>query len=635
MKSSLLKTTASILALTIGLMGGPSAAMEGHSFDRMDYSQTVQKNHLRICSLDGGGIRGIIQITQLAILEEMTGKACYEIFDVFTGTSIGGIISGALSIGIPAKEILRLCMKCGPEIFKKGTSNHLNTLGWWNTQYDESFLENTLKELTENCAFKTGNSIKKRLIITGYDMGRKKCILADSNDPQYHLNTLAEILRMTSAAPTFFNPTKIKVLKEGSIDEHIECVDGGLYANNPTSEAIALLKKEYGSFGNGTGNVLVDVFSLGTGDTSSLHDITKYSDRSAITWTSAILDGLFISSSHIIHNTMLHSHAFDQNVLKLIPVDNTDGIFLNSYTRNQAVLHEVSTHAMDCTTPANSKALFEIGLNLVKASKMDDLCKTLGLDIVNGSDNSITTVTNELKVIDIKRTDKLYLLGVVNDFVLENDPKAQADFLTELMVDNPSDAHISVVDQFIDALKEVNAAHNQDKSIYSKVKANTVGLVISGNHETLAIKLDEIQFNLHNKKRENICRTLKALLPNFDSNTFHGDGLKQIVEAFCTQATPSYFMNNQQENATQAFTDLFRNKFLIAMNNNTYKQHLNSLIGEIIHYVSNLKSNGRATGIRNGIRYAVSSTVYSLEQRESTHTILIEKLKEFAAEINQ
>ena len=47
----------------------------------------------RVLSLDGGGIRGLIQIEVLCELERVTGKKITQLFDTIIGTSTGGIIA--------------------------------------------------------------------------------------------------------------------------------------------------------------------------------------------------------------------------------------------------------------------------------------------------------------------------------------------------------------------------------------------------------------------------------------------------------------------------------------------------------------------------------------------------------------
>ena len=54
----------------------------------------------RILFLDGGGMRGLIQIEILSQLEEQTGRKITELFDWIVGTSTGGIIALALVHGM-------------------------------------------------------------------------------------------------------------------------------------------------------------------------------------------------------------------------------------------------------------------------------------------------------------------------------------------------------------------------------------------------------------------------------------------------------------------------------------------------------------------------------------------------------
>lgn len=53
----------------------------------------------RMLFLDGGGIRGLIQIEVLRKLEQETGRKITELFDWIVGTSTGGIIALGLVYG--------------------------------------------------------------------------------------------------------------------------------------------------------------------------------------------------------------------------------------------------------------------------------------------------------------------------------------------------------------------------------------------------------------------------------------------------------------------------------------------------------------------------------------------------------
>lgn len=54
----------------------------------------------RILCLDGGGIRGLVQMCILQEIEHRTGKSVTKLFDWIVGTSTGGILALALTYGM-------------------------------------------------------------------------------------------------------------------------------------------------------------------------------------------------------------------------------------------------------------------------------------------------------------------------------------------------------------------------------------------------------------------------------------------------------------------------------------------------------------------------------------------------------
>ena len=70
-----------------------------------------ENKQIKILSIDGGGIRGIIPAKVLAELEqklkeEHSEKKLHEHFDLICGTSTGAILAIGIALGIPASKLL-------------------------------------------------------------------------------------------------------------------------------------------------------------------------------------------------------------------------------------------------------------------------------------------------------------------------------------------------------------------------------------------------------------------------------------------------------------------------------------------------------------------------------------------------
>lgn len=70
-------------------------------------------------ALSGGGYKGLFTAHVLTELEKQFGCPIAQKFDLIAGTSIGGIISLALALEIPAEEIEQMFLKKGKKDFQK------------------------------------------------------------------------------------------------------------------------------------------------------------------------------------------------------------------------------------------------------------------------------------------------------------------------------------------------------------------------------------------------------------------------------------------------------------------------------------------------------------------------------------
>ena len=108
---------------------------------------------VKILSIDGGGIRGVIPATVLVAIEERTGKRIAELFDLIAGTSTGGILALGLTLddgnGSPqhsADDLRGLYLDRGAEIFPPLRPAWARTMrGVFDERYPGAALEDVLK----------------------------------------------------------------------------------------------------------------------------------------------------------------------------------------------------------------------------------------------------------------------------------------------------------------------------------------------------------------------------------------------------------------------------------------------------------------------------------------------------------
>ena len=65
----------------------------------------LQKAGSRILCLDGGGMKGLIQVEVMAQMEAVTGRKITELFDWIIGTSIGGVLALSIVYGELLKHV--------------------------------------------------------------------------------------------------------------------------------------------------------------------------------------------------------------------------------------------------------------------------------------------------------------------------------------------------------------------------------------------------------------------------------------------------------------------------------------------------------------------------------------------------
>jgi uncharacterized protein len=222
---------------------------------------TATAKSIKVLSIDGGGIRGIIPAVILSELRNRLKADLHTVFDLIGGTSTGGII--ALGIGTACNDdapytpehLIELYVQNGPAIFKK------NLLTWLTQtirpKYSPIALEHILAEFFGEADFA---SALTPLLISSYDLQGQLPFFFKSHriasDPSYNW-PVAQIARATSAAPTFFPPLHLSRPQES---QNYALADGGVFVSNPSMAAYSESRSLYPNVTN------IVVVSVGTGD---------------------------------------------------------------------------------------------------------------------------------------------------------------------------------------------------------------------------------------------------------------------------------------------------------------------------------------------------------------------------------
>ncbi|WP_149274925.1 patatin-like phospholipase family protein [Pareuzebyella sediminis] len=265
------------------------------------------KKKIRILSLDGGGIRGIIPGIILSYLEDELKKktgnqnaTIGQYFDFMAGTSTGGILSlvylcpdrhGNFKYG--ARDALSMYIDLGNDIFDLSLQKQMQSLaGLIDEKYSESELENILAQFLQE--IKLSQALKPCLI-TSYDIRNRKSFFFTSADADSNVYDflMRDVARATSAAPTYFEAARIKSL----FGSPYALVDGGVFANNPSLCAYAEVR------GIDFGTVLNDpdkpnkpsakdmlMVSIGTGSVKRPYTYKEYKDAGVIKWIKPLID---------------------------------------------------------------------------------------------------------------------------------------------------------------------------------------------------------------------------------------------------------------------------------------------------------------------------------------------------------
>jgi len=338
----------------------------------------MSKKMIKILSIDGGGIRGIIPALVLAEIEKRTKKRISELFDVIAGTSTGGIISLALvkpsSKGInkpyySAYDVVSLYEEEGENVFSTMLKD-----------FNESILRNTklfnlVKDMREAAKLlelipgmssisktinETKNSITNILettskpiqqginiispkfssegfekvlikyfgettfkecirntIITGYDIEKRDYTLFRHFVNYNSIDNKWDSLKLKDIAmATSAVPAFFKPVKiEDKYSNGYSFIDGGVFANNPSLCAYLETKKIYPE------NTEFLMVSLGTGDSTPTLSYDDAKEWGILGWSEKIIEIVLNGMGNMVHNYVGELFSYKNYYRFQIPVE--------------------------------------------------------------------------------------------------------------------------------------------------------------------------------------------------------------------------------------------------------------------------------------------------------------------------
>jgi hypothetical protein len=234
----------------------------------------------RILALDGGGIKGLFTLQILRKIEQLFREregnselVLADVFDLFAGTSTGAVIGTCLCWGMSVDSVERLYVEDGPRMFSPAP---------WYHRIFTKYKSDTLAAMLREIFAENGPGSKPALLGTKRLRGLLIVVVRNAstgsawpltnnpnavfNDPALancNLNIpLWQVLRASTAAPTYFDPERIRLGEEEFL-----FVDGGITPyNNPSLLALLTATLPQFHIGWPASRRDLHLISVGTGE---------------------------------------------------------------------------------------------------------------------------------------------------------------------------------------------------------------------------------------------------------------------------------------------------------------------------------------------------------------------------------
>lgn len=207
-----------------------------------------ENKRIKILSIDGGGIRGIIPAKVLTELEEKLkvdypDKKLYEHFDLICGTSTGAILAIGIALGIPASELLQFYKENAklifPKWFLKILPSKVRIIA--GSMYSNKSLKKKLQEVYTQANGGVEpliDDLKTNICVPVFNGGMGEInVLKTRHHPEFirdYKLPAHEVALSSASAPVYFPPNSFSYKNKFGEGHNVNMIDGGLFANNPS-----------------------------------------------------------------------------------------------------------------------------------------------------------------------------------------------------------------------------------------------------------------------------------------------------------------------------------------------------------------------------------------------------------------
>ncbi len=249
-----------------------------------------------ILSIDGGGSRGIIPLTYLLEMERLLDcQGCKFPVDMVAGTSVGALVGCALLLN-KMPDLYDNYERIVEQVFRK---NYWSLGGFWGPAYYSDGRKQVIAKILGDRGM---DALDNKFMAPFFSLRTNETLVGSNFGENANMYGLLDLLMMTTAAPTYFDPHVCQSNK----GVEVEGADGGIFANHPGMLAYRAARVLYP-------NDKIVMISLGTGACHTMEGEYASQRKGMVYWAKKFSEISLVASSNDVNAALFQLSVFDKN----------------------------------------------------------------------------------------------------------------------------------------------------------------------------------------------------------------------------------------------------------------------------------------------------------------------------------